>query len=222
MIQYYYRRYALYDVKIYGFGSCLLKVWQGQMTHKNIWNAKINFEVLKQFFILLAHSREIVVDNENNKSNDGENGHNGRFSDGNTNIYDDEEDEEEEEDDEEEEEEEEDDEDKIAEQMADMDICDDEEEEDDDDELDNYDIEYDEEDDIQGSRENSQEKSLKGIRERISPSMGLDDDDEEEEEEDEDDDDEALDDLISSEKCDCFHCKRQAQNEQKVKIILYF
>lgn len=169
----------------------------------------------------MAHSREIVVDNENNKSNDGENGHNGRFSDGNTNIYDDEEDEEEEEDDEEEEDEE-DDEDKIAEQMADMDICDDEEEEDDDDELDNYDIEYDEEDDIQGSRENSQEKSLKSIRERISPSMGLEDDDEEEEEEDEDDDDEALDDLISSEKCDCFHCKRQAQNEQKVKIILYF
>lgn len=158
--------------------------------------------------------REIVVDNENNKSNDGENGHNGRFSDGNTNIYDDEEDEEE---DDEEEEEEDDDEDKIAEQMADMDICDDEEEEDDDDELDNYDIEYDEEDDVQGSRENSQEKSLKGIQERISPSMRLEDDDEEEEEEDEDDDDEALDDLISSEKCDCFHCKRQAQNEQKTK-----
>lgn len=152
-------------------------------------------------------------------SNDGENGHNGRFSDGNTNIYDDEEDEEE--DDEEEEEEE--DEDKIAEQMADMDICDDEEEEDDDDdELDNYDIEYDEEDDVQGSRENSQEKSLKGIQERISPSMRLEDDDEEEEEEDEDDDDEALDDLISSEKCDCFHCKRQAQNEQKVKKNLDF
>lgn len=167
----------------------------------------------------MVDSREIVVDNENNKSNDGENGHNGRFSDGNTNIYDDEEDEEE--DDEEEEEEEDDDEDKIAEQMADMDICDDEEEEDDDDELDNYDIEYDEEDDVQGSRENSQEKSLKGIQERISPSMRLEDDDEEEEEEeDEDDDDEALDDLISSEKCDCFHCKRQAQNEQKVKKIL--
>lgn len=166
----------------------------------------------------MVDSREIVVDNENNKSNDGENGHNGRFSDGNTNIYDDEEDEEE--DDEEEEEEEDDDEDKIAEQMADMDICDDEEEEDDDDELDNYDIEYDEEDDVQGSRENSQEKSLKGIQERISPSMRLEDDDEEEEEEDEDDDDEALDDLISSEKCDCFHCKRQAQNEQKVKTIL--
>lgn len=59
----------------------------------------------------MVDSREIVVDNENNKFNDGENGYNGRFSDGNTNIYDDEEDEEEDD----EEEEEEDDEDKIVE-----------------------------------------------------------------------------------------------------------
>lgn len=43
--------------------------------------------------------------------------------------------------------------------------------------------------------------------------MRLEDDDEEEEEEDEDDDDEVFDDFISSEKCDCFYCKRQVQNE---------
>ena len=158
-----------------------------------------------------------VVNNEINQSHDGENGHNGRLEDETSNIYDEEEEEEEEEEDDDDDDDEED---KIAEQMADMDICDEDEEdeeeedEDEDDELDNYDIEYDEEDEVRGLREKSLEKNLNGIRERMSPSICLEDDDE--------DDDEALDDLISSEKCDCFHCKKQAQNEQKVFIYIFW
>ncbi|XP_061177860.1 protein FAM193A-like [Saccostrea echinata] len=152
-----------------------------------------------------AQNREDMADNDNNQSNDVENEDGRRLEEENQeslDVYDEDDDDEEEDDDDEEE-----DDDKEAGQMSDMDICDEEEDDDEDDELDNYDIDYDEEDDSRGVRENSQEKTKHGIRELISPSMYLGDED----------DDEALEDLISSEKCDCFHCKKQAQNEQKTK-----